>query len=77
MSLPNYPFAHLEPDGNVLVVSGTDQNGLSYIPSTNNWVDLTNLDLIQSHNQGTSVMYDKGKIIVIGGLQGGDPARDT
>ncbi|MGA9767576.1 MAG: galactose oxidase-like domain-containing protein [Blastocatellia bacterium] len=77
MDLPNYPFAHLGPDGNVLVVSGTDRNGLSYIPSTNNWVDSTTLDLIQSHNQGTSVMYDKGKIIVIGGVQGGDPTSDT
>jgi hypothetical protein len=67
VSLPNYPFAHLGPDGNVLVVSGTDQNGLSYIPSTNTWLNPTNLDLTRAHDAGTSAMYDKGKILAIGG----------
>src|SRR5207237_4674530 len=28
LNLPNYPFAHLGPDGNALVVSGTSRNGL-------------------------------------------------
>lgn len=71
VALPNYPLMHLGPDGNALVVSGTDQNGLSYIPSSNSWIDLLNLDLLQPHDQGTSVMYDKGKIMAIGGRQGG------
>lgn len=78
VELPNYPFLHLGPDGNVLAVSGTDQNGLSYIPSTNIWVDSTNLDLNNIHDQGTSVMYDRGKIMAIGGRQGmGNVTRET
>jgi hypothetical protein len=69
VELPNYPFAHIGPDGNVLVVSGTDQNGLSYIPSTNTWVPPGNLNLSNRHGQGTSVMF-KGKIMAIGGRTG-------
>jgi galactose oxidase len=71
VELPNYPLLCLGPDGNILVVSGTNNNGLSYSPSTNTWVDPSNLDLNESHDQGTSVMYDKGKIMAIGGRQGG------
>jgi len=70
VTLPNYPFAHLGLDGNALVVSGTNENGLSYNPSTNIWSATSNLNLLDVHNQGTSVMYDKGKIMVMGGLQG-------
>jgi hypothetical protein len=71
VDVPNYPFVHLGPDGNVLVVSGTNRNGLSYITSTNTWEDPSNLNLNQSHDQGTSVMYAQGKIMAIGGRQGG------
>jgi hypothetical protein len=77
VTLPNYPFVHLGLDGNALVVSGTNRNGLSYNPSTNSWSATSNLNLLDNHNQGTSVMYDKGKIMVMGGLQGMTDVTNT
>ena len=82
VSLPNYPYAHVGPgpDGKVFVVSGRDKNGLTYTPSTNFWDDQLPpdlKDLKESHNEGTSVMYDKGKIMVIGGRQGGFVTNET
>lgn len=70
VSLPNYPFAHLGPDGNARVISGTSRQGLFYKASDGTWPAQTNLDLVEVHDQGTSV-YDGGKIMAIGGRQGG------
>jgi hypothetical protein len=83
VTLPNFPFAHLgpEPDGNALVVTGTalfsPLVGLFYFPSTSSWQQQNNLTLIEQHDQGTSVMYDKGHVMVIGGRQGNSVTRDT
>ena len=72
--LPNYPFVHLlEPDGKVFAVSGDDKNSLLYDPSTG-WSHKDNLNLGQYHQFGTSVMYDRNKIMVIGGVQ---PMKDS
>jgi hypothetical protein len=68
--LPNYPFAHLGPDGNALIVSGSDQTGHFYYPSPGSWLPQDNLKLKESHDVGTSVMYDRGKIMAIGGRFG-------
>jgi PKD repeat protein len=78
LDLPNYPFAHLRSDGNAFVVSGESGTGLFYSPSTQSWTRDTTVDLMASHAFGTSVMYDRGKIMVIGGLQGAtSPTADT
>lgn len=69
-SLPNYPFVHMGPNGKVLVSSGTSFTGLLYDPPSNSWSTHGNLFLRELHDQGTSVMYDRGKVIVIGGRQG-------
>jgi hypothetical protein len=78
VDLPNYPFAHVGPDGTPFVVSGTSGSGLFYNPSTGSWVAQSNLNLgALSHDSGTSVMYDRGKIMVIGGRQGNGVTRNT
>lgn len=82
LDLPNYPFAHLGPDGRALVVSGTSKDGLFYDPSREGlvcdlstglhcpWLRQPNLDLTEYHDVGTSVMFDKGKVMAIGGRDG-------
>lgn len=67
-ALPVYPFVHLDQNGNVLAVSGTNTNGLSYNPLANLWNNTGNLGLKQFHDQGTSVMFERGKVMAIGGL---------
>ncbi len=76
--LPNYPFAHLSPDGTPFVVSGTSRQGLFYNPSTGSWGNVQpNLAPAESHDQGTSVMYDRGKVMMIGGRVANDVSRNT
>lgn len=66
--MPNYPFLHLAPNGNVLAASGTSPTlSRTYNPSTNAWGFAP--WMIDVHDQGTSVMYDTGKVMVIGGRQ--------
>lgn len=78
LDLPNYPFAHVGPDGTPFVVSGRSGSALFYNPSTGSWLAQPNLNLAPlSHDQGTSVMYDRGKIMVIGGSQGNSISRNT
>jgi hypothetical protein len=77
MDLPNYPFSHLMPDGTPFVVSGTSGKALTYNSSTGVWTAQPNLNLTQLHDQGTSVMYDRGKLIVIGGRTGVGVSRET
>jgi hypothetical protein len=77
VELTNYPLLHLAPNGNVLVVSRTvpkspkplDGSDGLYYHSSNGWADVesSNLNLKQTHDMATSVMYDKGKVMVIGG----------
>jgi hypothetical protein len=66
--LPNYPFLHLAPNGRVLAASGTNPLvSRFYNPSTNMWSFAPWMSEV--HDQGTSVMYETGKVMVIGGRQ--------
>src|ERR1044072_7012500 len=77
VELPNYPYAHLSPDGTPFVVSGRSSEGLLYHQSSGTWGNVQpNLTLAQQHDQGTSVMYDRGKLMVTGGLFGIDVSRN-
>lgn len=81
----NYPSLHLGPNGRLLVVTRTatssrindDKNGLYYDPFTRTWVDETNLDLQQHHDLATSIMYEAGKVMVIGGRSFTQVSDDT
>ncbi len=77
LNVPNYPFAHLMADGTPFVVSGSDGKALTYNSSNGTWTAQPNLNLTQLHDQGTSVMYDRGKLIVIGGRAGVGVSRET
>jgi len=72
-ALPLYPFLHLAPNGKVLL-AGPDQ-GTYFLDTsgTGLWTFLANRTF-GSRDYGTSVMYDNGKVLVIGG---GNPPTNT
>lgn len=68
-SLPNYPYLHIAPDGRLIVISGTTGSGLAYDPATGGFNTTGVYYLNEAHDQATTAMYDKGKVLVIGGRQ--------
>ncbi len=73
--LPSYAFTFLAPDGRVFV-SGPERHSVYLDTSgTGTWSDIvasTNFPRIRTY--GSSVMYDDGKVIIMGG---GDPPTST
>ena len=72
-SLPLYPMMHLAPNG-LVFNSGPNQN-TSYLNTTGtgSWLSVANRNF-GSRDYGSSVMYDDGKVLVVGG---GDPPTPT
>ena len=62
-----YPFMHLAPDGRVFLSGGWGRSMLLNTSGTGSWTDLGSTPV---RDFGSSVMYDEGKVLVVGG---GDP----
>ena len=63
-----YPFIYLAPDGRMFQASiAGDQFGRFLDVTNNQWTQSDNTE--GGHNIGTSVMYDKGKVIIAAGHQ--------
>lgn len=72
-SLPYYPFVHLAPNGKVFLSGPTNNSRYLNTSGTGQWTFLANRNS-GSRDFGTSVMYDVGKVLVVGG---GDPPLKT
>ena len=66
-----YPFMHLAPDGRVFMSGGAGQSAFLNTSGTGSWTDVT---FVQVRDYGSSVMYDEGKVLVVGGA---DPPLAT
>ena len=73
-ALPMYPMMYLMPDGKVAYISPDVTNRILDTSGSGAWTVLgsTNSGVYRSY--GTSVMYESGKILLVGG---GDPPTNT
>jgi hypothetical protein len=66
-----YPFMHLAPDGRVFMSGGFGRSMLLNTSGAGTWTDVA-YNTVRDY--GSSVMYDVGKVLVVGG---GDPPLAT
>lgn len=71
--LPLYPFLHLAPNGKVFVAGPASQTQYLDTAGTGAWTFVANLN-VGNRDYGSSVMYDPGKVLVLGGA---DPPTKT
>ncbi|HET6861901.1 MAG TPA: galactose oxidase-like domain-containing protein [Pyrinomonadaceae bacterium] len=73
-SLPLYPMMHLAPNGMVFNSGPNADTGYLDTTGTGSWTPVANHNYVYIRDTGSSVMYDDGKILVVGG---GDPPTAT
>jgi hypothetical protein len=75
LALPLYPYLYLAPNGRVFNAGPNQNTSYLDISGTGTWTTLANSNFgNRGEYTGTSVMYDNGKVMIIGG---GDTATNT
>jgi hypothetical protein len=64
--IPYYPFTHLAPNGKVFVAGPAFQTQYLDTAGTGAWTFVANLN-VGNRSYGSSVMYEPGKVFVVGG----------
>jgi Domain of unknown function (DUF1929)/Bacterial Ig-like domain (group 2) len=65
--MPNYPFMHVAPDGRVFYAGPTTWTGYLTTTGTGKWEDGEHQSGDFTRTYGSSVQFDEGKILVMGG----------
>ena len=73
-NLPLYPHMYLAPNGNVFLAGESVTTRYLNTSGTGAWTTVGNRVFTSNRNYGSSVMYDEGKILVMGG---NDPPTAT
>src|SRR5438477_2165471 len=66
LALPFYPFMHVAPNGNVFCAGPSQTTRYLDVSNTGAWSPVAN-SLYGTRNWGSSVMYDDGKVLLVGG----------
>jgi galactose oxidase len=75
LALPFYPFMFVAPNGKVFCAGPSDTTRYLDVSGTGTWSFVTNNDY-GTRNWGSAVMYDDGKVMIIGGSPCGFYAND-
>ena len=69
LNLPNYPWNYVAPSGRMFNAGPTQTTRVLDTSGTGKWSTVSNSNLGNRYN-GTSVMYDDGKVLIAGGTSG-------
>jgi hypothetical protein len=74
LALPLYPFMHLAPDGRVFASGPSQITRYLDTSGSGSWSVVANSSRDGYRDYGSSVLYDDGKVLIVGG---GDPPTNT
>ena len=72
--VPYYPWMHVAPNGGVFYSGPTPEMGVLETSGAGSWTNIKEGRDLEARNYGSSVMYNEGKVLVMGG---GAPASKT